>query len=44
MAKTTTYGFEAANFPFITLHEDLTETWNQLGLNDLQAVLDHYKK
>ncbi|MEM8780724.1 MAG: hypothetical protein AAGF26_18035 [Cyanobacteria bacterium P01_G01_bin.49] len=33
--KTKTYGFEPENFPFITLREDLNETWNNLGLTDL---------
>ena len=41
MAKSTksnTYAFEAENFPFITLQENLNETWNTLGLNDLQVI------
>ncbi len=38
MAKSKTYGFEAENFPFITLQENLNETWNTLGLNDLQEI------
>ncbi len=38
MAKSNTYAFEAENFPFITLQENLTETWNTLGLNDLQVI------
>ncbi|MEA5512256.1 hypothetical protein VB715_21015 [Crocosphaera sp. UHCC 0190] len=36
--KAKTYAFEAENFPFITLQENLTETWNTLGLNDLQVI------
>ncbi len=38
MAKSNTYAFEAENFPFITLQENLTETWNTLGLNDLTVI------
>ncbi len=38
MAKSNTYAFEAENFPFITLQENLNETWNTLGLNDLQVI------
>ncbi len=38
MPKSNTYAFEAENFPFITLQENLTETWNTLGLNDLQVI------
>ncbi len=38
MAKSNTYAFEAENFPFITLQENLNETWNTLGLNDLTVI------
>ena len=37
-SKSNTYAFEAENFPFITLQENLNETWNTLGLNDLQEI------
>ena len=37
-SKSNTYAFEAENFPFITLQENLNETWNTLGLNDLQVI------
>jgi hypothetical protein len=29
------WAFEAENFPYITLREDLSETWNELGLSSL---------
>jgi hypothetical protein len=37
-AKSNTYAFEAENFPFLTLVESLNQTWNSLGLKDLQPV------
>ncbi len=33
-----TYGFEAENFPWINLREDLNQTWNNLGLTDLSEM------
>ncbi len=38
MSKSNTYAFEAENFPFLTLVENLNQTWNTLGLKDLQQV------